>query len=382
VFACIVDWLFPSDESNSAKRLIPHVLRLAVMLVLFGYCAVRLRLRDLSQSSVIRCALLFAGMVLLHFVVRPDLNYFLTLTLAKHMYWFIGLVAFYLMTLRSEITERQTNVLISVLLFLTSMHSIGEWFVTQQLYRNSDAYLILWLIPLLLLQKRPGIISILLVLLGGFAIAFTMKRGASIALGLSMLVFLTAKMRLAPKEAKKYLGLMCVLALMVAAMYSYRRIDAVTRWTAPGGGLSRLTSGRTVFYNTIVLGWQQGSILNQAIGAGFYSVPDFLGESWYGSAIYAHSDWLEILYDYGALGVVVFACFHVSIVSLVVKAVRMRHACAPALAMGYAIFFLVSIYSGSTMFHQTIFFSWLVAHSQGVLMRNAGLNSRIRGNRL
>jgi hypothetical protein len=125
-------------------------------------------------------------------------------------------------------------------------------------------------------------------------------------------------------------------------------------------------SGRSSFYRLIASEWYNGSDLSLLFGKGFFTVPDTLER--YGTKIYAHSDWLEILHDMGLIGVALFAYLHFCILLVVRQALRQRDLVAPALTMGYCIFALRNIYSqcvvGSS---DTIYFALLLGYSAAVL---------------
>jgi len=369
ILASLVDWLFPSNQENIAGRIIPHILRCTILLFLFVTCIACHSAKRPFRSAIIKCAALFAVMFLMHFIARADLNYILVLTFAKHVYWILGLVVFYQMALENVITLKHISVIASLSILLIGIHSIREWFITGTLYRNGDAYLILWFLPLVFLTRKLKISSILLVTVAIFAIVFTMKRGAIIAMLSSMAVFVAVSVRISPKEAKKYLLLFCLVILICSVIFIWRWEDTVLRWQGrhEDDTLVFLTSGRSGYYSVVLRGWLEGDIFEKTFGAGFYAVGDLLRKKTlhnHGPYMYAHSDWVEILFDYGLVGTALFVCFHMSIISLVTKAFQHRHMFAPALAMGYTVFLLASIYSGTIMFHQTIFFSLLLGYSE------------------
>ena len=73
-------------------------------------------------------------------------------------------------------------------------------------------------------------------------------------------------------------------------------------------------SGRMTFYRLIFDGWNNGNFLNQLFGFGFFEVPNYLKNAM-GWEIYAHSDWLQLLYDHGVFGVLIYLSLIISVIS-------------------------------------------------------------------
>ena len=76
---------------------------------------------------------------------------------------------------------------------------------------------------------------------------------------------------------------------------------------------------------------------------------------------YAHSDWFQLLHDYGLLGIIVLTSIHVSIVRLILKGIKAKFIYVPTLAMIYVIFFLLNIYSGMIFFPNSIYFGMFLS---------------------
>jgi len=93
-------------------------------------------------------------------------------------------------------------------------------------------------------------------------------------------------------------------------------------------------------------------------------------------AVYAHSDWLEILHGMGLVGIGLFLFVHAMIISIVRQAWRLRHPITASLVMAYTSFAMINVYSecviGST---DTIFFGLLLAYAAAVLR---GSTSKLR----
>jgi len=125
-------------------------------------------------------------------------------------------------------------------------------------------------------------------------------------------------------------------------------------------------SGRGSFWRSIFSEWYNSNLLNMIFGLGFFTVESTTGR--YTESIYAHSDWLEILHDFGLVGIAIFIVLHVKIIKTLQQAVRLRKPTAPSLGMGYCAFLMINIYSLCTIgYSDTIFFSLLLGYSSASL---------------
>jgi hypothetical protein len=75
---------------------------------------------------------------------------------------------------------------------------------------------------------------------------------------------------------------------------------------------------------------------------------------------YAHSDWLQLMHDFGLVGIVLLAWLHAAFLALIRRGFRLRNPVTPSLAMGYTILFLVNIYSGHLLGPTAIYFGLLL----------------------
>jgi O-antigen ligase len=126
-------------------------------------------------------------------------------------------------------------------------------------------------------------------------------------------------------------------------------------------------SGRADFYPLLLKNYFSSfhtSSKNFFLGFGSRSVEKIAG------GYYAHSDWLQILYSYGLLGLFILLWLHVSIIILIWRGIKQRFAFVPALAMNYVIFSLLNIYSGMLFFPNSIYFGMFISLYYYSLLKN------------
>ena len=76
------------------------------------------------------------------------------------------------------------------------------------------------------------------------------------------------------------------------------------------------------------------------LGHGYRTVEDSLGES-----SSAHNDFLEVLYDYGIIGLLLFVLFHLALIKRVLYLRKIESEFMEGYAVSYAIFFIMSMVS-------------------------------------
>lgn len=165
------------------------------------------------------------------------------------------------------------------------------------------AYNFVILTPLALFAyKDKKWIGLLLLLLLSTLVFFCAKRGAILSQGLIILIFI---FRGPYKFGRWGFAVLCIggfLALMpIVSHIRNMEISPLDRFEDTSG------SGRAEIYSSIIDGVKQSSFGALLYGHGFYATAD-LNKRSFGSDIgtVAHNDWLEIAYDFGLVGLILY----------------------------------------------------------------------------
>ncbi len=354
LFVCALSVLLVPVEFFHSRdpeaRMIPHLLRAAILVILL-LCAVGALFRSIS-FPLAKLLFVYALLLMLQTLLVPENLKAVWFELSKFLIWPIGTIAFYLWTRAGRYNSRLMVVTVSLML-VPSIIKSATISLNPTAYTiaetNAYTYLMLFSIPLILIVGWPSKTSLALVLLAGFAIILTLKRGAFVALILSILAYgiTFRKCNSKPFVCRILVPFILTFAIVVISVSVWRWDQLLLRWACVFDPTMVDSSGRDQFYPLIIRHWSGGSLLNQIFGFGIFSVPNTLENIGY-YAIYAHSDWLQILHDQGAVGILLFAAIHVAMLKLIRKGIQIRHPLTPNLAMGYVIFFLANIYSGCT----------------------------------
>ncbi|MCJ7603817.1 MAG: O-antigen ligase family protein [Desulfobulbaceae bacterium] len=302
----------------------------------------------------------YAALNIIYSVVSPDMigNLYYSLRI---MFWLLGTVVAYRLALSGILSDKGLQKTIVATVFLGAAFTI--FFMTRsgtEAGQNASAYLLLWCLPFLLMMKKSQLGKLVLVL-AVFAILLTVKRGAMIALVLSIVAYGLTYLKLHGNFRVFIRGIRVVVLLAIVVAYALTtNWDAVqTRFQDTSG------SGRSRMYTMLLNHYIQSDPMNLVFGFGINSVQKYTGYMYYGridtSGPYAHSDWLQMMHDFGLLGIGFLVWLHVKVLTLIRESYKKRHPFTPSLVMGYAILFLVNIYSGHLMSPNAIYFGLLLA---------------------
>lgn len=179
---------------------------------------------------------------------------------------------------------------------------------------NNVAYTFVFLIPFLFLLKNKKILSMLLAFLLLFFIIQGAKRGAMIAGSLGLIFFGYYQFKTIGKKNKIKGTLLAIVGVVALVYFAYSNMQQnqflVERLQSMEEGQS---SGRDVIYLNLFNTWYNSdSFINILFGHGFGSTIFFSG-----AGHWAHNDWLELLTNFGLLGVAIYLSLFVSSVKMV-----------------------------------------------------------------
>ena len=205
---------------------------------------------------------------------------------------------------------------------------IYQFYRTKQAYAllsiehftNNEGYLFASLVPFIFISIKKNWFSFLLIIIIGYFTVQSAKRGALLIYILSLIIYvphiISNQLLSANKGIIKkififlftVLGLYCFYYFYQNNEYLLHRIDIINK---TGG------SGREIIYTGILKYWTNSdNFINYFFGFGFAGTVLVLG-TW------AHNDWLQILFDYGLLGLFIYFNLYISL--LYIYFVEMKH---------------------------------------------------------
>lgn len=289
VVEIIGTFLFYSVHNIRVYRSYKHVKRLvnsfvAFSLLSFGYAIVELAFGDIQKVSSNLPTIISVSLSLpasLYYL--RDVNLRIT---GKVLFW--AFLPIYLYSFFNNFLQ---------------FGILGGYSEDVFLQGNNVAYNFVILTPLALFAyKDKKWIGLLLLLLLSTLVFFCAKRGAILSQGLIILIFI---FRGPYKFGQWGFVVLCIggfLALMpIVSHIQNMEVSPLDRFEDTSG------SGRSEIYSSIVDGVKQSSFGSLLYGHGFYATADLTKKTLgYNIAVVAHNDWLEIAYDFGLVGLILY----------------------------------------------------------------------------
>lgn len=258
----------------------------------------------LWTQKVVRCNLLFVLVILLStpFATNPQL------ALAP-LYVLLSFPFFYCMTLEGKVSNRSIVFFVIIGLALASNNTIQYYYksdtysledIYEGNFTNNSSYTIALLFPFFFLIRRR-LLHWLLIIPSFLLVLVAQKRGAILCASIFLLSYLYISLRRS-KTIIRFISLLVAILLMYlvyngSTFFFHRFVEGNT-------------SGRNEMYSFYLSNWMDGSVLRLLFGNGFYATMDL---SFYGSHLYAHSDFVEVIYDFGLLGLCIYCSIIISI---------------------------------------------------------------------
>ena len=278
-----------------------------------------------------------------------------------HMYWVFVFILFK-EAVKSKNLSAKTFTRIFSILIIVCFVLFCRYYMTNQSEKYSltglnVVYYLLFMFPILLMSNDKKIVTVGVVL-NLIAVLLSGKRGALIAIVAALVIWRQSDLNYKSSK-EKMLKMLFAIAVGVVAVYGVLEIverldlDILDRMQSLLAGEDSGGSGRTDIWETYWEHMKTDSPWKNLIGRGYSAAkrnPSYrgLGLGW------AHNDFLQILFDYGIIGLGIFVSIIVKLFAIArrMKAVQYRYY-APFLS-SLVIFVLCCCFSMVTMLPQWI----------------------------
>lgn len=223
---------------------------------------------------------------------------------------------FYHLSKRNVIKPKHLIRFLGVLtpLFILQFHFRADTILSERGSGQTDvvnnaAYLFVGLIPYLFFITKRKIFASVWIVIILFYIIQSAKRGAVIAAGVGFISFAYFHIRTLERK-NKIKGYILVLLAFIGFIYFARDLYESNSYlmmrmeSISDGGFS----GRDIIYRNLINSWiGSDNIINLIFGFGFASSLTYSG-----LGLSAHNDWLELLVNFGLIGVLIYGGLFVS----------------------------------------------------------------------
>ena len=346
------------------NRIRVYLFLLLIIFVQFSYLFFRIKDRVVydrdSVSPILVVLLLWIGFVNI-FNGRPlwisSIHYFLII-------WWIICFLFNRKYVNNNLLYFNQYLLCYLLLFgvyvifnLWARRNIFAYTERNMAITGYSYYMVVFLPFFFLIEKkwmRVLLFSVALVI-----IATSLKRGPILVTPCMLLVYYVVKARIGKTNVTaplKVLALSFVLFALFLWANSFTNGALFDRFSADE---LESGSGRTEMWQTALSDIDQRDYLTFLIGRGSGSTIDLLQTG-------AHNEWIEFLYCFGAVGVVLYALFCIKLILIMKRSIKRKDFYAPELSMMVFFCLLSGLFSGFIFQYTSFYFFSFIGICQGL----------------
>lgn len=307
----VIIYMFISNMTGVYYKYLPFhdFLLFAIMIIaILGIINQMLIKKQKLTSTIIILFFLLVLIFVSSFIFLSKLNISYTYLLRQiisAILWILIMLYTYLVSGHNEEIIKVIKKLPYVLpIFLIAYMGIKSFSNNAGIALISSVYYLMFLLPILLLNKNK-IIKIVGLIIIFYALLLSQKRTGLVSITVFLVFYYIFNANLKDKHWKDILKstfiflisllLIIFVTYMAAKKYNIELLNKMIRISEDGG------SGRTEIWSLIISSFKECSILNLIFGHGFNSV--YYNFSF---QLSAHNDYLEILYDYGIIGIVLY----------------------------------------------------------------------------
>jgi len=229
------------------------------------------------------------------------------------------------------------------------------------------SYYALYMLPLVFLCKSKTI-RIVATIVATIVILSSLKRSGVVAIVVAIFVYIIinqhVKKRLSPTAILSIIGMLLLFGTFFFVFGSMGEQTVFERFENIGNDNG---SGRLVVWEMTIKMISRLDFGALIVGEGYNSVvvnsPVNLS---------AHNDFLEIIYDYGLIGLALYVCAFLSVCYYTIKMIAAKSVYAPSMAMLMAIYLIQSMLSHIIIYYWASLFMLSFAYLIGNYQRDAG----------
>lgn len=377
----LLDWWFHFEPDDFSMRFWPRIIRGAFVLQIFVYMA--LHAREISKLRVAKWQFLWLGVLTIRFLYSGDYGGQMLLYMSAWVYWIFALWVGYCLVVDGHLTARQVAITGAIMNIVIALRNalwgfagiwigiLGVGWDPGNVITNS-AYPMLWFTLFLMLDKSAPFAKPM-ALLSIVAVVFALKRGAFVALVFAGLAYgITYGYIHRKGHGVRRATAIAGILLVVIGISIWANADMFAlKWSAatdPSDPAYDAGSGREIFWLMIGQHWLAADLPTKFIGFGPHSVWELTGDE-YLASIPAHNDWLNVLHEFGIIGVLAFGGVCWSLARCIPRLIRDCPGMAPAYVAALAGAFWVAAFDLFCYNPETAFFSLLMAVPLGMSER-------------
>ena len=287
--------------------------------VVLSLCCVYKDMLYYGLDKIERSILIFVILNLVYFFVSYLWIEPSTTVIGNTLYALLSFILFSFLGKRGLLTDRFVTIasIVLVTVSIPSFYNAQQIALSKVFYRDSttvnSSVLFLMLLPFLFVVKNK-MISLFIFCVCLFFFFFGAKRGNIVAAVIPSILYVWVLLRESRRSFIKIILLIIAIIaisywlkdLVLSNEYLLKRIDST---------LEGDSSGRDVIYDsTWNLWYNSNSLINILFGFGYDGTVTFSP-----THHYAHNDWLEIIVNFGLLGILCYVWIFITIFKTILK---------------------------------------------------------------
>lgn len=336
-----------------------------------------------DKSQIILYSVLYIVLVLTYQAFTPPLNeiYNPYFPLFYHVFITTG-ISFWILGYKGYDILNKFNkyiiatIVIAALIYsILTIHTLGG---LAYLRRDTNLYNFFYqVLPYLLLLMSSALfilikpIRMVIIILFIIVVLFSTKRGPLVAMGLGFaaVLFLQGKIKI-----KLLVGIVVVAIagyFLINMLFESFLIEWLDRWLQNDD----VSSGRGDIWEIVLSDYFSHDLISIIFGNGYESSHMLMFRRFSG-AMGAHNDFLDILYNFGIVGFVIFVNLVVRWIKITFTAVKKKFFYKDMMVYLIVCFLIGSIISSNLNRFSTIYFSSFFYYFAGKMARNGNLRRK------
>lgn len=355
---CITIYFMGNESRMGFLRFIPllsYLFNAIITLIIFTSKGIR---KDNFTTSLFA----FTIITILLAVINPNTELSPLMNLLMPTYW---VTSYFIIsqTTRNINTIKNLNtkifnvfIVFAILVCYAIITSNVNNSLGDVLVGSNVIFYVLLLLPwvTILDTKRKWIAVLIIAILTILSI----KRSAIIILiGSLLILFFERNSGKESKLRRILLGIIAISAIILIGIPNTPLDNVLTRFEAieEDGG-----NGRLDIYKDVINAFSKQSTFNHFLGSGYRAVQNELFHNYnYNIYISAHNDFLEVLFDYGYIGLLFYILLHISIIKRVILLYKSKSLFFSPYLISYFVFLIMS--SVSHLIIYPSYFLFLIA---------------------
>lgn len=310
-----------------------------ILLMIFGMVLTqKVRFNRLTIIAIIFWMITIMG-VLFHF---EDLT-LLVLNIIDQSFWFVSFIYYMNSLPLLSVPEGKKMIKFLCISYFFFLLAYGAWLLSSNRYWSAgginSVYYVILLVPFMFVCPYKCM-KLAIVITAGLVTILSAKRTAMIALVLCVVIPLLLENENRRKKRASIIFLICTVLVILLSLNYVSKVVDITIFDRFSTLLDDGGSGRLDTYKIVWQEFKDSSFNQQIFGHGYNAV--YLNHI---SKSSAHNDFLEILYDYGVIGIMAYVAMLGYMVRHIRYLYRVRHPFKNMCLSGMIIYLIMSMFS-------------------------------------